>query len=92
MNREQAKELLPIIQAFADGKEVQLKKTDGWVALKDPLWNLKPTNYRINQAREWTLEDKGEVGGVLLAYPLDDGKHTYKQDDGIKVREVLEGE
>ena len=82
MNREQAKELLPIIQAFADGKEVQLKKTDGWVALKDPLWNLSPTNYRINQAREfWVNPNKMSVwstGGT--------------SNDCILVREVLEGE
>ena len=29
MNREQAKELLPIIQAFAEGKTIQVKASDG---------------------------------------------------------------
>ena len=32
MNRERAKELLPIIQAFADGEEIELKGDNGtWV-------------------------------------------------------------
>ena len=29
MNRQQAKELLPIIQAFAEGKTIQIKALDG---------------------------------------------------------------
>ena len=50
MNRQQAKELLPIIQAFAEGKTIQIKALDG-------LWHddkggnisfyAKPKNYRI---------------------------------------------
>lgn len=36
MTREQAKELLPIIQAFAEGKTIQLKKGDNWVDLHEP--------------------------------------------------------
>ena len=37
MTREQAKELLPILQAFAEGKEVEIKTKEGseWQILKE---------------------------------------------------------
>lgn len=34
MNREEAKELLPIIQAYAEGKEMQLKNNGVWLDAK----------------------------------------------------------
>ena len=33
MTREEAKELLPIIQAFAEGKTIQYEASDGWIDL-----------------------------------------------------------
>lgn len=33
MNREEAKELLPIMQAFAEGKTIQYETRDGWIDL-----------------------------------------------------------
>ena len=47
MNRNQAKELLPIIQAFAEGKEIQ--QTDGydWYDLDDPDFMANGSSYRI---------------------------------------------
>ena len=33
MTREEAKELLPIIQAFAEGKTIQYETRDGWIDL-----------------------------------------------------------
>lgn len=49
MNRQQAKELLPIIQAFAEGKIVQFKNAFGnWVDCCDgALFNYPPKDYRI---------------------------------------------
>ena len=87
MNREWARELWPIVRAFGEGKEVQLKRTDGWVALKDPLWNLHPTNYRINQAREFDVRVMGD--GKIPSEADERAGYTGKI---IKVREVLEGE
>ncbi len=47
MNRNQAKQLLPIIQAFAEGKEIQ--QTDGydWYDLDDPDFIANSNSYRI---------------------------------------------
>ena len=53
MNREEAKKLLPIIQAFTNGKTIQVKlKTNGkaltenWVDVTNPDWD-KARCYRI---------------------------------------------
>ncbi len=47
MTREEAKELMPIIQAFAEGKEIQ--QTDGydWYDLDDPDFMANGNSYRI---------------------------------------------
>lgn len=47
MNREQAKELLPFIQAFAEGRAIQ--QTDGydWYDLDDPDFMASGSSYRI---------------------------------------------
>lgn len=52
MNREQAKKLLPIIQAFAEGKTIQVKASDGlWYGREGENcefnFNADPQMYRI---------------------------------------------
>lgn len=47
MNREQAKELLPIIQAFAEGKTVQYKTEKEWIQTNVPTFNPYLWEYRI---------------------------------------------
>lgn len=50
MNREQAKELLPIIQAFAEGKTVQTINENGeWITCSciNFEFNSSPKSYRI---------------------------------------------
>lgn len=48
MNREQAKKLLPIIQAFAEGKTILVQEDIDWRYLSDDAdFNLNPLKYRI---------------------------------------------
>lgn len=48
MTRQEAKELLPIIQAFADGKTVQLLGEDKrWEDLDCPIFGGDPKHYRV---------------------------------------------
>lgn len=47
MNRIQAKELLPIIQAFAEGKTVEYKIEKEWVQTNVPTFNPYLWEYRI---------------------------------------------
>lgn len=51
MNRQQAKELLPIIEAFAEGKPIEkkaiLEDESKWREVKLPTFNIDISNYRI---------------------------------------------
>lgn len=47
MTREEAKELLPIIKAFVEGKVIQYKYNTGWESIKEPAFNGPPSEYRI---------------------------------------------
>ena len=47
MNRNQAKELLPIIKAFSEGKCVETKTGSGWVNMENMSFAGKPKAYRI---------------------------------------------
>lgn len=48
MNRQQAKDLLPIIQAFAEGKTIEFKNTFGdWINCDEVMFNWPTKDYRI---------------------------------------------
>ena len=48
MTREQAKELLPIIQAFAEGKQIEVKRKNEWFGIGDDIYfSESPSDYRI---------------------------------------------
>ena len=49
MTREEAKELLPVIQAFAEGKVIQCRSsiTNEWRDFDEPAFNGVTDNYRI---------------------------------------------
>lgn len=52
MNREQVKELLPIIQAFADGKAIEVRRNSKynpgeWIETTTPTFDIKSHEYRI---------------------------------------------
>ena len=48
MNQNQAKELLPIIKAFSEGKVIQIKQTSGeWIRFSNISFDGNPKFYRI---------------------------------------------
>ena len=49
MTREEAKELLPIIQAFAEGKTIEIGDNRGWrdLIIDSPKFDCEPSCYRI---------------------------------------------
>ena len=48
MTREEAKELLPIIQAYAVGKKIEMLDFEGgWREIEDPGFQLDAKRYRI---------------------------------------------
>jgi hypothetical protein len=59
MTRERAKELLPVIQAYAEGKEVEWKASRGWKLAQEPKWVID-NEYRIKpepKLRSWNREE-----------------------------------
>ena len=48
MNRQEAKQILPIIQAFAEGKTVEYQNVyRKWIEVKNPAFSEHYTEYRI---------------------------------------------
>lgn len=80
MNREQAKEFLPIITAYAEGKTIQINDYYGWHDMPDPVFNNLPEYYRIKpEPKEIWVDLK------CLAF------YTYKAHPSlIKFREVVD--
>jgi len=89
MTPERAKELLPVMQAFAEGKTVQYLNTSiGWI--NDSNCNFDPNfEYRIKpEPREWEVIASRD-GHIFLAGDV----HLSQVPVGakvIKVREVLD--
>ena len=54
ITRENAKELLPIMQAFAEGKVIEIfDDVLGWVETENPTFNLSPEFYRIKPESQY---------------------------------------
>lgn len=48
MNRQEAREILPIIQAFAEGKTIEYQNVHRkWIEVKNPSFSEHYTEYRI---------------------------------------------
>lgn len=96
MNRQQAKELLPIIQAFAEGKTIEFKNAFGnWTNCNEVLFNYPPKDYRIkpepkyrpfkNREECWKEMLKHQPFGWIKAY------HGHFLITGIKDTKVTFG-
>jgi hypothetical protein len=60
MNIEQTIEAIRVMQAFVDGKDIQVKDFNGvWIEV-DPSWNFNTREYRIKPTpvlRPWTADE-----------------------------------
>lgn len=76
MTREEAKDFLPIITAFAEGKTIEVMNTSGhWEEINIPNFDVDPKKYRIkpkpkyrpfNNAREcWEEMQKHQPFGYV---------------------------
>ena len=71
MNREEAKELLPIIQAYAEGKEIQLKNNGVWLDAKYfiPFDQITPDEIRIKPESKYRpFKDAEECWNEMLKH------------------------
>ena len=68
MTREEAKELLPIIQAFAEGKTIQLFTNGIWEDAKNPSFG-ELSRYRIKPEDTYRpFETKEECWNEMLKH------------------------
>ena len=71
MTREEAKELLPIIQAFAEGKKIEICDNRGWEDLifESPKFDCKPSCYRIKPEPKYRpFKTKEECWNEMLKH------------------------
>jgi hypothetical protein len=102
MNRERAKELLPIIQAFAEGKTVQARLSGGkWHGVSYPYFILLTTTF---QADDYEYRIKPEplecwvrvLNGTVVStvHATKEGADMMDDDDDawttVKFREVTD--
>jgi hypothetical protein len=101
MDRERAKELLPIIQAFAEGKAIQWRASlyDPWITI-DCLGDIpdaKGFEYRIKpeptKPRDWWINEYANgIGAPYISRDQADECAGSNRIRCILVREVLDDE
>jgi hypothetical protein len=68
MTKQNAKEFLPLVQALADGKTLQmLSDNDGWVDINSAEFFYSPSSYRVKpepKLRPW-LPHEVPVGALI---------------------------
>jgi len=70
MTREEAKEMLPIIQAYAEGKTIQYRNIEGeWEDIKVPSFDGFPSDYRIKPEPKYRpFQTKEECWNEMLKH------------------------
>lgn len=91
MNKDNAHEFLPLVQALADGKTIQIESLDGtyWFDSKgnNPDFSLDPSCYRIKpepRTFEMWITSTGNM------YPTNTFNANQMSCERITVQEVLE--
>lgn len=93
MTREEAKELLPVIKAYAEGKTVQIKNKIGrWADLYEPNWDFSPDKYRIKPEPKYRpFKTKEECWDEMHKHPdfgwVTDG--YYKSTISVKSDSIV---
>ena len=69
MNRKEAAELLPILQAFADGKEIECREEDKWYKVLEICNETNPQDYRIKPESKYRpFRDSEECWQEMLKH------------------------
>ena len=69
MTREEAKKKLPIIQAYAEGKEIEMFIRDRWETAESPGFTMEAKNYRIKSEPKYRpFKTKEECWNEMLKH------------------------
>jgi hypothetical protein len=61
MNKDNAKDYLPLVQALTDGKEIEYRSVDGWTPVRHPSFNESADRYRIKPEPKWRPWRESEI-------------------------------
>lgn len=83
MTREEVRQLLPIIQAFAEGKGVETKTGSGWISIENMSFAGNPDSYRIKPEPKYRpFKDAEECWQEMLKHqPFG---YTYDRFNNIR--------
>ena len=82
MTREEVKQKLPIIQAYAEGKEIEMFINNRWVSAESPGFIMELKNYRIKPEPKYRpFKTKEECWNEMHKHP--DFGWLIKMDTGI---------
>ena len=101
MTRKEAKELLPVIQAFAEGKKIEYydDNDDEWIETSTPVWQVG-VKYRIKPELKYRpFKNQKECWDEMLKHqPFGWFRSAYNENlfniiginnDGIKITNTL---
>ena len=90
MTREEAKELLPIIQAFAESKAIEtFDDLYGWVETENPSFNLSPEFYRI-KPKYRPFETQEECWEEMLKHQPFGWLKSIRKQEEVHIGRVFE--
>lgn len=83
MNRKEIKSFLPILQAFADGKEIECREEDKWYRVLEICNEMNPQDYRIKLEPKYRpFKDEKECWQEMLKHqPFG---YTYDRFNNIR--------
>lgn len=95
MKQSEAKDFLPMIQAFAEGKTIQAKNGDRWADLMDPYFSRPVADYRIKpEPRTFYAVEWSDFPVPSIADDLEDAKRVMSKHTTavrlLTLREVLD--
>ena len=92
MTREEAKELLPIIQAFAEGKVIEIFDDEiGWAVEKEnPKFDLNPKFYRIKpEPKCRPFESQEECWNEILKHQPFGWLKSIKKQEKVHIGRIF---
>lgn len=91
MDRNQAKELLPIIKAFSEGKTIEMKCAESWIEIEDICDFHSSSTFRIKPEPKYRpFKDKKECWAEMLKHqPFGWVKSTLFKDLALVQRVTI---
>ena len=95
MTREQAKEILPIIQAFAEGKKIQYRNhSDEWIDIKENeglSFICHPSYYRIKPQQKYRpFKNQEECWEEMLKHQPFGWLKSIRKQEKVHIGRVFE--